>query len=165
MTAGLLWIDYYEAIGDYAAAQTWIASTRTLAQELADPAGEATCLNRAGIVAWRQGDYLAAEDAYRTALAIAQAANLLTAESEARYGLGLVFRQQGRLDEARQEFELDLALNRQLGNRQNEARTLNALGSVADMQRDDARALDNLSTCLGDSRKHRRSCRGWHQPL
>ena len=122
MAAGLRWIDYFEAVGDYAAAQIWIARVQALARQLADRAGEAACLNRAGIVAWRQGDSTAAEEAYRAALLLAKADGLPNAESEARYGLGLVFRQQGRLDEARRQFEQDLTLNRQLGNRQNEAR-------------------------------------------
>ncbi len=54
--------------------------------------------------------------------------NYRSVEAEARYGLGLVYRQQGKFDEARHQFEHDLALNQELNNRQYEARALSALG-------------------------------------
>ncbi|MBW7883237.1 MAG: tetratricopeptide repeat protein [Caldilineaceae bacterium] len=131
-----LWSEYYEAVGDYDQAQYWLDQAKKLASEFNDVRSTGRCYARAGLIAWRQGDYGAAARAYDTALAIVQGQHdLQDVESEARYGLGLVKRQQGQFDDARRLFEADLATNRQLGNRQHEARALNALGAVANLQR------------------------------
>lgn len=127
----LLWGDYYDAVSDYAQAANAVEQGLQLAESTENHAGVAQCLNRLGMIAWRQGEYATAEKAYTRARNVAHQQDTLHAEeAEACYGLGLVYRQLGRFDGARAEFERDLALNRQLSNRKNEARALNALGVV-----------------------------------
>ncbi|MEZ4731340.1 MAG: tetratricopeptide repeat protein [Caldilineaceae bacterium] len=132
----LLWGEYYEAISDYAQAETAIKEALALAKGSRDQEGQARCLARLGMIAWRQGEYEAAERLYSEALLmVAGEADYRAVEAEIRYGLGLVYRQQGKFDEARTAFERDLTINQQLNNLQFEARALNALGGVEHLQR------------------------------
>lgn len=138
----LLWGEYYEAVSNYAQAEKTITGALAQAKAANDQAGQARSLARLGLIAWRQGDYEAAEHIYHHALAITQGqTRLLAEESEARYGLGLVYRQQGKYDEAKFQFDRDLELNRQLGNLQNEARSLNAIGHVELLRRNYSEAI------------------------
>ncbi len=137
----LLWAEYHESIGEYAGAEQSIDQARRLAEAAADREAVARCLNRRGIVAWRQGNYEDAEAAYQAALAIAQREISAALEGEARYGLGLVYRQQGQLDDAEREFALNLAINQAAANRQDEARALNAIGHVHNLRRNYAEAI------------------------
>ncbi|MCX6043695.1 MAG: tetratricopeptide repeat protein [Chloroflexi bacterium] len=147
--AALLWGDYHEAISDYTQAQSVIQWSLTLAQTGSDLAGEARCFARLGMIAWRQGDYEAAGQAYQAALGVIQAGEQFREEeAEARYGLGLVYRQQGKYDEAKVQFERDLALNRQQANRQNEAKALNALGHVELLRRNYHKAISYYQESL-----------------
>ena len=132
----LLWGEYYEAVSNYVQTDQALKHALTLAQIDDDPEGQARCLARLGMTAWRQGTYEEAERLYSDALIMVEGkAYYRSVEAEVRYGLGLVYRQQGKLDEARVEFEHDLTLNQQLNNRQYEARALNALGGTAHLQR------------------------------
>ena len=144
----LLWAEYSEAIGEYASAEQSIEQARRLAEAAADKRAVAHCLNRRGIVEWRQGNYGEAETAYQEALAIAQIESLTEAEAEARYGLGLVYRQQGQLDAAEPEFAQNLAINADLANRQNEARALNAIGHVHNLRRSYLEAIEAYRRAL-----------------
>jgi len=144
----LLWAEYHESIGEYGGAEGAIVEARRQAEAAADQRAVARCLNRRGIVEWRQGNYGEAAAAYQEALAIAQAEHLAEAEAEARYGLGLVYRQQGQLDEAAREFSRNLAINAELANRQNEARALNAIGHVHNMRRSYPEAIDAYRRAL-----------------
>ena len=140
--AALLWGEYYESISEYPQARQMIEWALGLAQSTQDVEGEARCYARLGMIAWRQGDYEAAEQAYSRSLGITQdVATLLAERSEAHYGLGLVYRQQGKYDEARTQLERDLMLNRQQANRQKEARVLNAFGNLAHLQRNFTQAI------------------------
>lgn len=132
----LLWGEYYEAMSDYAQAQVAIKQALALAESAIDQEGQARCLARLGMLAWRQGDYEAAEQLYGQALIMMEGQpRYRSVEAEIRYGLGLVYRQQGKFDEARVAFERDLVLNQQIDNRQYEARALNALGGIEHLQR------------------------------
>lgn len=145
----LMWGDYYDAVSDYAAATRAVERGLQLAKHTGNDAGVAQCLNRLGMIAWRQGEYAAAEKAYTEARTVAHASDALrTEEAEASYGLGLVYRQQGRFDRAQIEFQRDLALNGQLSNRKNEARALNALGVVEYFNRSYERALAYFQQAL-----------------
>ncbi len=145
-STALLWSDYHEAVGDFAAAGAALASARTAAQ---DAVATAAVDVRMGMVAWRQGDYTGAEACFNAALAQLPAADDADAASlpgageraAAHYGLGLVLRQQGRFDEAATHYRRDLALNAQLGNRVREARAHFALGTLESMRRNFAGAL------------------------
>lgn len=132
----LLWGEYYEAISDYAQAETSIRQALELAKAQTDQEGQARCLARLGMLAWRQGAYEAAERLYSAALdMVANKTNYSSVAAEVYYGLGLVYRQQGKFEEARVAFERDLSLNRQIDNRQFEARSLNALGIIEQTRR------------------------------
>jgi class 3 adenylate cyclase/tetratricopeptide (TPR) repeat protein len=132
----LLWGDYYEAISEYELAQQAIQPALAEARRLADAEGEARCLARLGMIAWRQGNYETAERAYLAALrVIGNDERFHDEEADVRYGLGLVYRQQGKYEAARSQFERNLMLIRQLGDRQAEAKTLNALGGSEHIRR------------------------------
>ncbi|MFN8494255.1 MAG: tetratricopeptide repeat protein [Caldilineaceae bacterium] len=151
--AALLWGEYHEAVSDYAKAQAVLQWALSLAQASDDLEGQARCFARLGMIAWRQGDYETAEKEYHQALiVINDEERFRDEEAEIRYGLGLVYRQQGKYDEAQVQFERDLALNRLLINRQNEARALNALGHVAQLRRNLSNALQYYRQAL-DIRK------------
>lgn len=145
----LLWGEYYEAVSDYAQAQAAIKQALGLAQSTADQEGQARCLARLGMIAWRQGEYDAAEQLYGEALIMVEGiANYRSVEAEVRYGLGLVYRQQGKFEEARSEFENDLILNQKRNNRQYEARSLNALGVIEQMRRNFHEAIQYYQQAL-----------------
>jgi predicted ATPase/class 3 adenylate cyclase len=132
----LLWGEYYEAVSDYIQAEESVEQALALTQTEADQEGQARCLARLGMLAWRQGSYEDAERLYSEALTMVEGkVNYRSVEAEIRYGLGLVYRQQGKFSEARYQFEHDLALNQQLDNRQYEARTLSAIGVIEHLQR------------------------------
>ncbi len=144
----LMWAEYNESIGEYASAEHAIDQARRLAEAAADKRAVARCLNRRGIVEWRQGNYEKAEEAYRQAMQLAVALELPAVEAEARYGLGLIHRQTGRLDDAQHEFGRNLQINQELGNRQHEARVLNALGHLLNMRREPDAAIEYYQRAL-----------------
>ncbi len=132
-----LWGDYYESVADYAQAEAVLKAG--LAACAFDALGEAECRNRLGMIAWRQADYDAAEAHFSAARALCREAepaaepddNRARAESaNTDYGMGLVYRQQGRYEEARSAFESDLEWQRAHGSREREARARTALGHV-----------------------------------
>jgi predicted ATPase/class 3 adenylate cyclase len=142
-TLSLRWAEYYEAVSSYEQADAQLRTALTLAGANGDAEGLARCRARLGMVAWRQGDYDRAEQIYCEALAgISQEERFADEESDIRYGLGLVYRQQGKFDEAQAEFNRDLLLSRRMENRQSEARALNALGGIEQLQRNYAGAID-----------------------
>jgi tetratricopeptide (TPR) repeat protein len=149
LEGAMLWARFYAALGDYLPASHSLQRARALAVELGDGRSQARCSNEQAIIDWRQGDSAAAQAGYQAALQLSgENDEQIDVQSEAHYGLGLVYRQQGRYDAARSEFELALADDRRLGDRQHEARTLNALGSVASLARDYAAAIDLFSEAL-----------------
>ncbi len=127
-----LWGEYFESIADYAQAES--ALRAGLGACAGDTLALAQCRNRLGMVAWRQGEYVEAESHFEAARALCGGASGESPEASesaaAGYGLGLVYRQQGRLDDARAAFEADLAWQRSHGSREREARARTALGHV-----------------------------------
>jgi predicted ATPase/class 3 adenylate cyclase len=149
MEARMLWAQFYAATGDYIQAGQALQQAQALAVALGDRHSQARCSSEQAIIDWRQGDYAAAQAGYLAALELSQGNDeQIDVEGEAHYGLGLVYRQQSRYDAARRQFELALAVNRRLGDRQHEARTLNALGSVANLARDYTAAIDLFTEAL-----------------
>ncbi|MEZ4709623.1 MAG: tetratricopeptide repeat protein [Caldilineaceae bacterium] len=147
--AALLWSDYYESISDYPQAQQAANRGLDLARTENDAASQARFLAKLGMIAWRQGDYDGAEEGYRNVLKITGKLDELQIEkSEAHYGLGLVYRQQGKYAEAKMEFQEDLKINQSLSIRKNEARTLNALGVVNYYHRNYEEALTQFRKAL-----------------
>ncbi|MBK8046338.1 MAG: tetratricopeptide repeat protein [Anaerolineales bacterium] len=149
LETALHFADFYEATGNYDSAVAWTGRARKIALEYEDQRGEAGCFIKTGVIAWRQGDYAAATSAYQSALAIARNdASLMDVEADAHYGLGLVLRQQSQFDEAQTQFDVNLSINRTLGNRYHEARALNALGALLSMQRRYAAAVELFQAAL-----------------
>ncbi len=141
-----LWGQYYEAIGEYAQAQTAIERAVTLCLTAGDGVGEMRCLAQLGLIARRQGDYALAKAWYQQALAVSQGKTSEPNEITRSLvlvlnGLGIVYRQQGEFDQARLCHEQALALSRQAGNRRREADALNNLGVMAFYQRHFEQAL------------------------
>ena len=153
MEAAILWARFYAATGDHRHAAQAIEDALSLALVRNDRHNEAKCYIEQATIDWRRGDYSAAQKGYRAALNLAQAGagyrdGFLDIASEAHYGLGLVYRQQSRYEEARSQLSQALAAAERLGNLQYEARALNALGSVANLQRDYLAAADLFAQAL-----------------
>ena len=148
MEGRMLWASFSAATGDYAQAAHALQQAQALAVALGDRHSQARCSSEQAIIDWRQGDYAAAQAGYLAALELSAGNELSDVQGEAHYGLGLVYRQQSRYDAARRQFELALSVNRRLGDRQHEARTINALGSVANLERDYSVAIDLFTEAL-----------------
>ena len=145
----LAWADLHESTSNYAEATRHLKTALAVARQSNDIAGEARCLARLGLIAWRQGDFTSAEADYQSALdrlrAVEQAKG---EEADSRYGLGLVYRQQGRYDHAQVQFEGALATYRSLGNRQNEAKALIAIGHVEHYRHNLDEAVNSYRSAL-----------------
>jgi len=151
----LAWGEYYEATSDFAAARDVVVTAQR--QAAADPAVQARCLSKLGIIAWREGDYDAAKSAYEEALALVGAdPRFVAEEAELSYGLGLVYRERGEYDEARGLFERALEINRGTGNRREEARVLSAFGGIEFREKRYKDSVQqyteslNIQTAIGD---------------
>lgn len=111
---------------------------------------QARCENELGTISWRQGEYDQAGEEHIAALsqlAISGISNPKI-EIEANYGLGLLYRQRGNYGEAQNQFVKCLQLNQKINNRQFEARILNALGVVEDLQRNFQSAINYYEQAL-----------------
>ncbi|MCB0112744.1 MAG: tetratricopeptide repeat protein [Caldilineaceae bacterium] len=135
------WGEYFESMGEYPRAEEAVQRALDAARQLADLRGQVRSLARLGLMAWRQGDYEAASQHYQHALdALNGEAGYESEEAEVRYGLGLLYRQQGEYNTAGEQLNAALGLHQATGDRQEEARTLIALGGVDFLRRsyDDA---------------------------
>ncbi len=127
----------------------WLSRLLAAAPDAA-PVARARALNWAGILAWKQGDYRAAQSCYEQCLAIRR-------ELGDRPGVGVVLSNQGLLAYERGDYaaaralhEQSLAIDRELGDRWGVAVSLLHLGSLAMMQGDypAARASCNESLAI-----------------
>jgi tetratricopeptide (TPR) repeat protein len=91
---------------------------------------EALASNQLGRVLRRLGRPIAAEAAYRGALAVAQQAEAEPAEASALHNLGLLAEQRGELEGALELFETALAIRRRIGPASETALVLRRLGSL-----------------------------------
>jgi tetratricopeptide (TPR) repeat protein len=146
----LQWGEYYEAVSDYVHAEAAIQQALALAKRETDQEGYARCLARLGMLAWRQGSYEKAEELHNDALTLVLTEqNYQAVQAEIYYGLGLVYREQGKYEKAVEAFEHNQLLASELSNRINEARALNALGSVEHMRRNYQNAIVYYKKALG----------------
>ena len=153
MEAAILWARFYAATGEHRHATQALEKALSLSLQQSDRHSEAKCYIEQATINWRQGDYAAAQKGYLAALSLAQQGdryldNYLDVVSEAHYGLGLVYRQQSRYEEARGQLQQALDTAERLGDLQYEARALNALGSVANLQRDYSGATELFAQAL-----------------
>ena len=143
------WGEYYESISDYPQAEESILHALAAAEQNADLRGRVRALAKLGIIAWRQGDYDVASRHYQNALdALANQPNYESEEADVRYGMGLLYRQQGEYTTASEHLNVALNLQRVLQNRQEEARTLMALGGVDFLRRSYEDALSAYRQAL-----------------
>jgi predicted ATPase/class 3 adenylate cyclase len=131
---------YYEAIGDYPAAldaaELALATYRNRDQAV----GQMQCLILLGLIERKRGNYPNAKDWYAEALALTEATPTPTAEAErvlaqTLNGLGIVHRQIGAFDAARQNFQRALDLSQASGDLYGQAEAFDNLGTVAYRQR------------------------------
>ncbi len=135
---------YFEAISAYQQAVEQLEMASDFAMHDGDHASHAHCLAQLGLIAWKQGDLDTAERYYRSVLAaLPEDGEFRQEKADARYGLGLVYRQQGSYDAALAEFSLALATYRALENRQSEAKLRIAIGHVENRRNNLADALDS----------------------
>ncbi len=128
-----LWGQYYEAIADYPQAQAAIERALTAARSDRNTLGEIRSLGQLGLIARRQGDYAGARGRYEEALVNFDAQREYSVEeahifAQVLNGVGIVHRQQGEFDAAKDYYTQSLSLSRGLKNQRNEAEALNSLG-------------------------------------
>ncbi len=148
-----LWSQYYEAIGDYARAQSAVERSLADCRNCADVLCEARALAQLGSIAYRQGDYEQAGEWYTRALSLFEYAAPRAEDAPQSFvemlnGLGHVYRQQGNLERARACFEQALHESRVRGHRKGEANVLNNLGIMFSYERDFSEALSYYQQAL-----------------
>ena len=144
--AALLWGEYYDSVSEFDAAAAALARGVALAEDADE---RARCLTRLGRVAWRRGDYAAAEAHFGAALAaLGDLPEHEKTRGEIYYGLGQVHRQQAHFAQARAEFERALEIARAGADKHGEAQSVGALGHVISLQRDSRTALEHYRTAL-----------------
>jgi predicted ATPase len=141
--------------GYLAEGRSWFSRLLGAASSV-DPATRARALNWAGIFAWKQGDYDAANARYDESLAIRRRLGDRKGAGAVLNNQGLLAYEQGDYRSARVLHEQSLAIDRELGDRWGVAVSLIHLASLATMQGDyaTARALNDESLAtfreLGD---------------
>jgi predicted ATPase/class 3 adenylate cyclase len=108
----------------------------------------AKALNAAGVLAYYQGDYLAARGRHEESLAIKRELGDRSGVASSLLNLGNVVHGQGDFASARALLEESLAIRRELGDRGGIAWSLNNLGNVTLDQGDFASARALLEECL-----------------
>jgi len=114
----------YDVMGNREPQAQDVRALQTLAAHLGDPRRQADVALREANYARFTGDYPTALAAAQTALAHAQAADDLTAQTRSYHEWGRLLWQQGRYDESRARLQEALALARTTGDRLQEARSL-----------------------------------------
>ncbi len=114
----------------------------------ADRSTQAKALYQAGELAWRQGDYAAAEACQRQSLALYRELDDASGVSNALVGLGRVAQEHGDLERAIELFGESLDIERDLGGGRGMAIALGNLGEAALEQGDPGRARDDLQQSL-----------------
>jgi class 3 adenylate cyclase len=152
-TVAYLWGQYYEALGDYSAAQAAVERALAAGRAQGDRVGEVRCLAQLGLIARRQGDYERARRWYQEALALVPGEAFHSdAEAQALVqalnGLGSVQRQQGDFDAARASYERAIAASVLSGDRRAEAEALNHLGVTTYYQRGFTEAVSYYQQAL-----------------
>ncbi len=129
------WAEYFETASEYDQAIEQVQKALEFATHQNDRAGQARCLTRLGLIAWRQGKSEAAAAQYRGALELLAEEPIFQDESaDVHYGLGLVHRQQGAYDAALAQFNIALEMVQAQNNRQAEAKLRIAIGHVENNQ-------------------------------
>ena len=141
-----LWSRYFETIGQYPQAQKAIERALEASPSQDKLLDHIRALAQLGQIAYKQGNYEAANTQYNQALAHFERQQTYTndeanALAKALNGLGIAHRQQGEFKAARQAHQRALTLSQQTGNRQAEAQAYNDLGGTAYYQRHFADAL------------------------
>ena len=126
--------------GHLAEGRQWCARALGTGSDTEQTPARAKTLNVAGVLAYLQGDYLAAKSQLELSLAIRQQQGDRKGAASSLNNLGLVAWRQGIYLAARARHEEALAISRELGDRWAIANSLNNLGLVAWELRDAAAA-------------------------
>ncbi|MGZ5967811.1 MAG: ATP-binding protein, partial [Polyangiales bacterium] len=118
-----------------------------------DERGVASSLDDIGKLAWIRGDYAAALEDMRKALATRKRLGDRRSIALSLNNLGLVLQDSGHFKEALEAFEQSLRIRREIGDLVGVVTTLNNLGTVAQDQRDDNRAETLFQEALGIARE------------
>lgn len=134
---------FWDRRGHFNEGRRWCGEAIGQAAEPEQTVARATALIGAGILAWRQSDYRAAQVLLEEGLAIGRVLNNPSCIASALDNLGTVALQQGHNKAAREFFEESLAITRESGERRGIAQALSNLGlaSYIDENHEAARAL------------------------
>ncbi len=136
--AGQLWRFWYLR-GYLQEGRRWLEGVLSATAEMAS-AARAKALFGAGVLAWRQGDYAAAQGLHGEGLALNRQLGDRKGIADSLNNLGIIASRQGDYSQARLLYGESLALMRELGEKRGVAVLLNNLGLVAVNQGDYATA-------------------------
>ena len=147
--AGALW-RFWAMRGYFSEGRAWMTSVLAGADAQARTAARAKALNGAGSLAYRQGDYVRANELFEESLSLCRELGDKPGIATALYNMGSVACEQGDYTAARNLIEESLALRRAAGDKWGIATSLINLGHVACEQGEHvvARALHQESLAI-----------------
>lgn len=122
---------HYLHLNHYATASVLLMSAAETFHQLADRNGKAHAMLHLGYAAKSTGDYIGADEHFRTALAICREMADRRMEAEVLETLGGVAQETGDYQSADEHLRLALAISRQINHKEGEAEALTWLGIVA----------------------------------
>jgi tetratricopeptide (TPR) repeat protein len=129
--AAVLW-RFWELRGYWSEGREHLAAL--LAAAPASTPGRAAALAADGLLAWRLGDYAAAQAVLEESLALARTQRDHAVLAGAHYGLGVIATTRNAYEAAQEHLTASLALYRALGDQAHTATALHALGLLAAWQ-------------------------------
>ena len=147
--AGLLWGRALTETGELQEARQRLVMTGNLGRAAGLDEIEMRSLINLGNVDYLEGEYAAAGEKYRAALAAVRRTGERRVECMTLNNLGNVAWALGSLDQAVELYQHSLKIARQTGDRLNQARGLSNIGSILTEQYQYAQALVNLEQALG----------------
>jgi predicted ATPase/class 3 adenylate cyclase len=146
LAAALWW--FWQVRGYSGEGRGRLETLLAMAPETEDAPARARALRGAGILAWHQGDYAAAEESFKQSLRILEGLEDRRGIARSLGNLGILAREKGDLDAAARFNEQSLAIQRELGNRWGIAAALCNLGLVAHDRTDHAAARAFFEECI-----------------
>lgn len=144
---GALW-SFWEIRGHISEGRQHLSRALELTEATGHTKARTKALLGAGSLAWRQGDYAAAQALHQRSVESGRELGDPHLLAAALYNLGLVAHDQSHYARARSLYEESLAIRREMGDRHGIARSLNSIGIVAREQGDYAAARAVQEECL-----------------
>jgi predicted ATPase/class 3 adenylate cyclase len=145
--ASALWW-FWQVRGYSGEGRSQLAALLAKVPETHDAAVRAKALRGAGILAWHQGDYPAAQSRFEQTLPILEGLGDRRGVARSLGNLGILAREKGDLDAAETFNGQSLSIRRELGDRWGTAAALCNLGLVAHDRRDHAAARALFEECI-----------------